>query len=101
EQSRLPEARLIFRFHAVQRMFQRGISVRDVRAALATGETIETYSDDAPYPSRLVLGWVGGGARALHVVVADNVAANEVIIVTVYEPDLVTWQPGFRRRRSQ
>ena len=96
----MPEPRLIFRFHAVQRMFQRGISVRDVRAALETGETIETYSDDVPYPSRLVLGWVGG-ARALHVVVADNVAANDVIIVTVYEPDLVTWQPGFRRRRSQ
>jgi len=96
----LPDARLIFRYHAVQRMFQRGISLRDVRAALETGETIETYSDDAPYPSRLVLGWVGG-TRALHVVVADDVAANEVIIVTVYEPDLVTWQPGFRRRRSQ
>ena len=96
----MPEARLIFRFHAVQRMFQRGISLRDVRAALETGETIETYPDDAPYPSRLVLGWVGG-TRALHVVVADNAPANEVIIVTVYEPDLVTWQPGFRRRRSQ
>ena len=96
----MPDARLIFRYHAVQRMFQRGISLRDVRAALETGETIETYSDDAPYPSRLVLGWVGG-TRALHVVVADDVAANEVIIVTVYEPDLVTWQPGFRRRRSQ
>jgi len=96
----LPDARLIFRYHAVQRMVQRGISLRDVRAALETGETIETYSDDAPYPSRLVLGWVGG-TRALHVVVADDVAANEVIIVTVYEPDLVTWQPGFRRRRSQ
>ena len=96
----MPDARLIFRYHAVQRMFQRGISLRDVRAALETGETIETYSDDAPYPSRLVLGWVGG-TRALHVVVADDVAANEVIIVTVYEPDLVMWQPGFRRRRSQ
>jgi len=33
--------------------------------------------------------------------VADDVAANEVIIVTVYEPDLITWQPGFLRRRSQ
>src|SRR5206468_11275700 len=72
----ISDARLIFRYHAVQRMFQRGISLRDVRAALETGETIETYSDDAPYPSRLVLGWVGG-TRALHVVVADDVARSE------------------------
>ncbi len=26
---------------------------------------------------------------------------NEMIVVTVYEPDLAAWQPGFRRRRTQ
>ena len=95
----MPQARLVFRLHAVQRMFQRAISESDVRAVLARGETIETYPEDEPYPTRLVLGW--GGARPLHVVVADNVSMNETIVVTVYEPDLATWQPGFRRRRVQ
>jgi hypothetical protein len=58
---------------------------------------IEDYPTDTPYPSRLILGWVG--ARPLHVVAADNAAAQETIIVTVYEPDPLLWHPGFRQRR--
>jgi hypothetical protein len=46
-----------FRVHAIQRMFRRGVSVEAIRQVLATGETIERYPDDTPYPSRLVLGW--------------------------------------------
>ena len=57
---------LLFRVHAVQRMFERGLTANDVSAALAAGETIADYPTDSPYPSRLVLGWVGG--RPLHVV---------------------------------
>ncbi len=62
--------KLVFRVHAIQRMVQRQISVDDVRYVLATGEVLENYPDDTPYPSRLVLGSVG--ARYLHVVVADK-----------------------------
>lgn len=51
--------RLVFRVHAIRRMFQRHISEQEVRHALETGETIETYTEDSPYPSRLVLGWSG------------------------------------------
>jgi len=88
---------LVFRVHAIQRMFERGISEADVRHALLTGKTIEAYPDDEPYPSRLVLAW--RGSRPIHVVVADNAAEHEVIIITVYEPDLTRWQPGFERRK--
>ncbi|MGH8196463.1 MAG: DUF4258 domain-containing protein, partial [Woeseiaceae bacterium] len=42
-----------------------------------------------PYPSRLLLGFVGG--RALRLVVADNVGDDETIVVTVYEPDPALW----------
>ncbi len=89
--------RLVFRVHALRRMFLRRIDETDVREVLASGETIETYPDDTPYPSRLVLGW--RGARPLHVVVADNVEAEETIVITAYEPDPNEWEPGFRRRR--
>ena len=78
-------------------MFQRGISERDVYAVANTGEEIERYLDDAPYPSKLYLGWIG--SRPLHVLLADNVLQETVIVVTVYEPDDLRWQPGFRRRR--
>jgi hypothetical protein len=89
--------RLVFRVHAVRRMAQRGISVEDVREILRTGTVIESYPHDTPYPSRLVLGWTG--SRPIHVVAADNQAAQETIVVTVYEPDPARWRPGFRRRR--
>jgi len=89
--------RLVFRVHAVQRMFQRYISKDDVRHVLERGETIKTYLKDSPYPSRLVLGW--RGPRPLHVVVADNMEDQETIVITVYEPDLTEWEPGFKRRK--
>jgi hypothetical protein len=90
--------RLVFRVHAIQRMFQRRISVDDVRHVLSTGEVIEDYPNDTPYPSRLVLGW--RGSRPIHVVAAENVESQETIVITVYEPDLTQWEPGFRRRRQ-
>lgn len=89
--------RVAFRIHAIKRMFQRRVSVADVKRVLETGETIESYPDDTPHPSRLMLGWIG--SRPLHVVVADNPQGQESIVITVYEPDPSEWEPGFRRRR--
>lgn len=89
-------AQLVFRVHALQRMFQRGITADEVRQALVNGKTIEAYPNDQPYPSRLVLGW--RGPRPLHLVVADNMVGQETIIVTVYEPDVTRWELGFERR---
>jgi hypothetical protein len=82
----------------VQRMFERRISVDDVRLAVRTGLLIEEYPADQPYPSRLVLGW--SGSRPLHVVVADNRSEDELIVITVYEPDPALWSDDFRRRKA-
>ncbi|MDO8355361.1 MAG: DUF4258 domain-containing protein [Nitrospirota bacterium] len=90
---------LVFRVHAIQRMFQRRVSKEDVRLVVATGETIETYPTDKPFPSRLILGW--SGLRPLHVVAADNGSAQETIIVTVYQPDIEEWESGFKRRKRR
>ena len=46
--------RLVFRVHAIQRMFQRGISEEEVKQVIATGKAIETYTTDKPFPSRLI-----------------------------------------------
>ena len=90
--------RIVFRVHAIQRMFQRGITDSDVKHVLATGDIIEEYPDDKPYPSRLVDGQAHG--RALHVVVAYNVANQELIVITAYSPDPSKWESDFRRRRQ-
>ena len=87
---------IIYRTHALVRMFQRRIRVEDVRGVLVNGETIEDYPDDVPYPSRLILGWRGG--RPLHVVAAYNDADGETIVITVYDPDSALWSEDYRRR---
>ncbi len=89
--------RLIFRVHAIQRMFQRGISEQDVRRVLENGTLVEEYPDDAPYPSKLILGW--SGRRPIHLVVADNHIENQVIVVTVYEPGPDEWERTFTERK--
>ena len=57
--------RLVFRAHALRRMFERRISVDDVRDVVTKGETIEEYPYDTPYPSRLMLGWPAGRPSTL------------------------------------
>ena len=88
--------KIIFRTHAIKRMFQRRVDEKDVRSVLGTGEIIEVYPDDTPYPSRLILGWLG--SRPLHVVAAENITDNETIVITVYEPEQDKWSPNFKRR---
>ena len=88
----------MFRIQLLQRMFERNVSVEDVRIVVDSGETIEDYPEDRPYPSRLVLGW--RGSRPLHVVVADNMSENRVVAITVYEPDAALWELDFRRRKQ-
>jgi hypothetical protein len=89
--------KLVFRVHALRRMFSRSITPAEVRNVIEHGETIEHYPQDVPHPSRLMLGFVGG--RALHVVVAEDAVEDETIVVTAYEPDSALWHPGFRRRQ--
>lgn len=89
--------RIIFRIHAIQRMFERGIDEADVRVVLTTGEVLEDYPTDTPYPSRLLLGW--RGIRPLHVVAAYNATDDETIVITVYVPDPDQWEDRFRRRK--
>ena len=88
--------RLIYRLHAVQRMFERKISGKNVRQALEAGDVIEDYSDEMPEPGRLILGF--HGKHPFHVVASEN-AKNEFTVVTVYVPDADKWKKDFRSRK--
>lgn len=83
--------------HTIRRMAERNVSRDDVESVIETGEVIREYPDDKPYESRLILGWRGD--RPLHVVAADNEADNEIIIITVYEPDPNIWNKDFRSKK--
>ena len=44
---------LVFTDHAVDSMAERGIVVQDVITTVASGEVIESYPNDKPYPSQV------------------------------------------------
>ena len=87
-----------FHVHALQRIFERKISVRKVFQALQTGETIEDYSSEMPEASHLILGYQG--SHPFHVVTSGNSMANETTVITVYIPSPEKWSKDFRSRRS-
>jgi hypothetical protein len=86
---------VLFRAHAVQRMFEREISVNKVRKALQTADVIEDYSSEMPEPSRLLFG--GQGKRSFHVVTSES--DLQTTIITVYLPSADKWRKDFRHRR--
>lgn len=85
-----------YRVHALKRMFERTISDDEVVTVLESGETINEYPDDTPYPSKLMKGTVSD--RVLHVLIAENIPENEIVVITVYEPDPNLWDSEFRRK---
>ena len=89
--------RILFRVHAVQRMFERNISAKKVSQALQSGEIIEDYSTEMPEPGRLILGFQG--KRPFHVVASENQEDHRVTIITVYVPDPQKWTKDFKSRR--
>jgi hypothetical protein len=91
--------RVLYTHHARREMrdepFGR-ILEQEVYEAILSGETIEDYPDDTPYPSCLVFGRTRRG-RAIHAVCAHVPEEESAVIITVYEPDPDRWI-DFRRR---
>ena len=79
--------------HSVIRIIQRGITKQDIEDVLKTGEIIENYPDDYPYPSCLIL----GGEKSLHVVCGIE---SKLWIITAYHPDLAKWEDDYKTRRE-
>lgn len=86
---------IIYREHAVKRMFERGITAEAVEAIIAHGEIIKEYPDDKPFASFLLLDYKDG--KPIHVVASkDN---GVCYIITVYQPDPTIWEDDFKTKR--
>lgn len=83
--------------HAAKRLEQRGILIEDVISCIKTGEIIEQYPDDYPYPSCLILG-KSLTQLILHVVTGSDLST--LWIVTTYYPDLEKWESDFKTRKE-
>ena len=87
---------IIWRNHILERMRQRGISISHVLNCIKTGEIIEKYENDYPYPSALILGKTTENTF-LHVVCAEG--QNKIWMITAYCPDIEEWFEDFKTRR--
>ena len=93
----MADRRILFRIHAIQRMFERGISIADIHHVQATGKLIEEYPDDNPYRGALTLGWCEN--RPIHAVSCLDQESQETILITVYIPSSAKWETNFKKRK--
>ena len=82
--------------HILKRLMQRGIFQASVVQAIRSGEIIEQYPDDYPYPSCLLLGTTEAG-EALHIVC--GIGEGKVWLITAYHPDPDEWESDLKTRR--
>ena len=85
--------RIEWRKHTLQRLAERMIKQGEALKVLLSGECIQEYADDQPYPSALFL-LISN--KPLHVVAAFDAVNNFVYIITVYEPTSEFFEPDFK-----
>ena len=90
-----PESMVLTQYSR-KRFAERGISVDDIVYVFRTGEIIEQYPDDTPFPSCLILGF--SGERALHVVA--SIDEGMVYIITAYAPNPEKWEADWKTRKE-
>jgi hypothetical protein len=79
-------------------MILRNIKREEVEELLQSAEVIENYPLDFPFPSKLIFKMINN--RPLHAVVAFSETDKLGIIVTLYEPDELHFEPDFKTRRK-
>ncbi|MEI6062268.1 MAG: DUF4258 domain-containing protein [Bacteroidota bacterium] len=94
----MADTKIIFSNHAVLQMFQRRISVEDVKFVLLNGVVVNEYPEDKPLPSKLLFAVCNN--RNLHVLCTENLSDNEIIIITAYEASIEIWENDFVTRKK-
>lgn len=94
------EGKIKWTAHSLMRLQKRDIHPSDIRNCIQSGEIIEQYPADYPYPSCLLLGFDVLQKR-LHVVVGCG--SGFLWLITAYYPDPSEWMDDLktRRRRSE
>ncbi|MBS5385747.1 MAG: DUF4258 domain-containing protein [Clostridiales bacterium] len=88
---------IVISAHAKNRCRERGIKQKDIRNCIMTGEIIEQYPEDYPFPSCLVCGKSTDG-RIIHVVISNEGEAGRII--TAYIPSLDKFERDLKTRRE-
>ena len=88
---------VLFSKHVLQRMIQRNITQDDIETVLLSGEIIEQYPDDYPFPSCLVYG--SSNDIVIHVVMADS--GDYATVITAYRPDSDRFMSDLKTRKGK
>ena len=83
--------------HAYEESISDNLDFNGIFYSVFTGEIIEEYIDDKPYPSFLICGKDFSGKVVHSVWAYDNINKLSVLI-TVYRPDPDKWSQNCRRR---
>ena len=92
------EGRYTISFTHTEKLRLRRIKAADIEQAVKSGNIIEDYSNDPRGPSCLLLGRVGN--RNLHILFA-RLEAEELLVVTAYEPDPEEWENDWQTRKAR
>lgn len=86
-----------WRKHILVRLAERNIAQDTILEAILSGEVIEDYSQDKPFPSCLIFKVTEG--KPYHVVVGFDLEYKKAYIVTTYNPTLDKFGSDFKTRR--
>ncbi len=89
---------IIISLHGHLRLNERNISIDDVMKAIETGEVIEQYPKDFPFPSCLILGF-SVKKYYIHIVLSLN--DDKIYLITAYVPNPNKWEADFKTRKKQ
>ena len=92
------QSKILWTEHIALRLMQRDIKRADVLECIQTGEIIEQYPTDKPFPSCLILGKSVLGVD-IHVVCGLD---KDMIcyIITAYYPSLEKWESDLKTRKE-
>jgi len=93
----IKSGRFEWRKHTLIRLAARNISQDTIIEVIMKGEIIEDYPHNAPFPSCLILGYIG--SKPYHVIASFDEALRIAYIITAYEPSLDKFEPDFRTGR--
>ena len=83
--------------HARMRFAEREIALDDIEKAIETGQIIEEYPGDKPFPSCLISAHIAED-KVLHLVVSSD--DEFLYIITAYWPDPEKWTDDFTKRKG-
>ena len=89
--------KIVLTQHSRKRFAERGISVLDILEVIETGEVIEQYPGDFPFPSCLIMG--KSEEITIHVVASIN--EGMIYIITAYVPDISKWNNDLKTRKEK